>query len=323
VPGSLVHLEGSPTIADGRVYLGGGAAGVLCLDMNRVKLGGKELNISAVPALIEAKRAQLQKAYELALKKKDEFARPPTDDDLPKPAPIKLWEQGKGRWHVDAPVAVAGERVLVASSYLDKEKEGLRSLLCLDAKTGKQQWSTPLTINPWGGPAVSGNLVVVTGSTIGYDPKLIKGSKGTVAAFDLTTGKVKWRKDVAGGMVSCAALTKDLAIATAMDGKVRAYNLQTGALKWFSDVRAPLFAPVAVAGDTVYAADLKGVVHALSLKTGTARWKLDLGTETSVASPGMVYAGPVVHGGRLYVATCNIAGDFVNKPTAVVCIGEK
>ena len=32
VPGTLVHLEGSPTVADGKVYLGGGAAGVLCVD---------------------------------------------------------------------------------------------------------------------------------------------------------------------------------------------------------------------------------------------------------------------------------------------------
>ena len=31
VPGRLVHLEGSPTIVGNRVYLGGGAAGVLCV----------------------------------------------------------------------------------------------------------------------------------------------------------------------------------------------------------------------------------------------------------------------------------------------------
>src|SRR5207244_1038026 len=45
VPGKLVHLEGSPTIADGRVYIGGGAAGVLCVDLNRVTLDGKETDL--------------------------------------------------------------------------------------------------------------------------------------------------------------------------------------------------------------------------------------------------------------------------------------
>ena len=37
----------------------------------------------------------------------------------------------------------------------------------------------------------------------------------------------------------------------------------------------------------------------------------------------MVYGGPLIHGGRLYVVTCNLAGTRVNKPTAIVCIGDK
>src|SRR5919204_573107 len=47
VPGKLVHLEGSPTVAEGRVYIGGGAAGVLCADLNRVTLDGKEMDLPA------------------------------------------------------------------------------------------------------------------------------------------------------------------------------------------------------------------------------------------------------------------------------------
>src|SRR5207302_10759510 len=48
VPGTLVHLEGSPTVADGKVYLGGGAAGVLCVDATKVTLDGKELDLPAI-----------------------------------------------------------------------------------------------------------------------------------------------------------------------------------------------------------------------------------------------------------------------------------
>ena len=72
-------------------------------------------------------------------------------------------------------------------------------------------------------------------------------------------------------------------------------------------------------------ADLKGVVHAIGIKPGDgqAKWTLDMGTHPLVKSPGMVYGGPVIHGGRIYVATCNLAGTFANQPTAVVCIGEK
>ncbi len=37
----------------------------------------------------------------------------------------------------------------------------------------------------------------------------------------------------------------------------------------------------------------------------------------------MIYGGPVVHGGRLYVGTCNLEGPNARKETVVVCIGEK
>src|SRR5262249_52922698 len=40
-PGTLVHLEGSPTVAGGKVFVGGGAAGVLCAEVNRAVLDGK------------------------------------------------------------------------------------------------------------------------------------------------------------------------------------------------------------------------------------------------------------------------------------------
>ena len=39
--------------------------------------------------------------------------------------------------------------------------------------------------------------------------------------------------------------------------------------------------------------------------------------------PGMIYAGPVLHDGRLYVATCNLEGPHARQPTLVVCIGER
>jgi outer membrane protein assembly factor BamB len=315
--GDLVHLEGSPTVVGGRVYLGGGSAGVLCVDPSKLKLEGKDIAAADVPKAIAAKKAELQKKYEAAKARKDPFAVPPRDTDLPRAVPSIAWQVGKGKWHVDAPVAVVGGRVLVASAFLDKEKEGSRALYCLDAKNGKELWKADLGINPWGGPAVEGDTVVVTGSTIGLDPAAISTAKGIVAAFSLATGKPKWRKLLPGGAVSCAALTKDAAFVTCTDGRVRAYALEKGTLKWTAPTGAAYFAPPAVSGDTLYTADLKGTVHALDVKSGRPRWKL------TIDVPGMVYGGPVVHQGRLYVATCNIAGENNGKPTVVVCIGEK
>ncbi len=170
---------------------------------------------------------------------------------------------------------------------------------------------------------MQGGVIVVSGSTIGYDPGALTGAKGVVAAFDLATGKPLWRKELPAGVVACAALSKDLAIVTSTDGKMRAYNLARGALRWTYDAGAAFFAPVALGPDTAYAADLKGVVHAVNLKSGGKRWTLNLATEPETMAPGMVYAGPVLSGGRLYVATCNLAGEHANKTTVVACIGDK
>jgi outer membrane protein assembly factor BamB len=166
--------------------------------------------------------------------------------------------------------------------------------------------------------------VVVGSSSIGYDVHALKGAKGEVAAYDLASGKEKWRKPVfGGGVIACVALTKELAIATATDGKVRAFDLQNGDRRWIYDARVPFFAPAALDATTAYVADLKGVIHAVALADGLAKWKLDLGTHPRVKAPGGVYGGPVLHNGRLHVATSNFAGAFANRPTVVVCLGDK
>ncbi len=323
VPGDLVHLEGSPTIAGDRALIGGGAAGVLCVDINRVTLEGKEMPLDAIQKILQEKWAQLQAKYEEEKKKDPDFAVPPSVDMLPKPTPIRGWQQGQQKWHVDAPVSVVDGQVLVCSAFLDKEQVGDRALFSLDLRNGAIQWRAPLKINPWGGPSVMGDKVIVTGSTVGYDMKVLKKARGDIAAYDRKDGKELWRKEIPGGVVSCAALTGDLAVVTATDGKVRAFDLGTGERRWIYDAKMPFFAPPAIAGKVVYAGDLRGVLHAIDLNAGTAKWTLDLGADPAVKAPGSFYGGPVVQGGRIYAATCNLEGPLARQPTVVVCIGDK
>jgi outer membrane protein assembly factor BamB len=321
VPGELVHLEGSPTVAGARAYVGGGAAGVLCVDVEHVSLEGKELGLEAIQKVLAERWKILQAKYEAEKKKDPDLAVPPSADDLPRATPRRLWQHGQVKWHVDAPVAVAGDKVLAASAYLDKEKLGDRALYCMDAKTGAIRWRAPLQINPWGGPSVQGKLVVVSGSTIGYDTRALKGARGLLAAFDLADGKEKWHKPLAGGIVSCAAVSGELVVVTCTDGKVRAFDLHNGAAKWYQDARAPFFAPPAIAGGIVYAGDLRGVLHAFDLKNGRPLWNFDVGKQTQ--APGMIYGGPVIDGGRIYLATVNLEGAGAGRPTVVLCVGEK
>jgi outer membrane protein assembly factor BamB len=322
VPGQLVHLEGSPAISDGKAYIGGGAAGVLCVAVEKAELEGKALDLDELHKVMSERWQTLVKKFAVE-RVKDEFAVPPNEDQLPRAHPKQLWRQGEEKWHVDAPVAVVGAKVLASSAFLDKEKVGDRALFCLDAKSGNVLWRAPLKYNPWGGPSVQGDTVIVSGGSIGYDTRALKGAKGFIAAFDLADGKPKWTKEVPGGIVACAALAGGSAVVTATDGKVRAFDVATGERQWIYEAKTPLFAPVAIAKDVVYAGDLAGAIHAIDLKDGQGKWTLELGKAPEVQAPGMIYGGPVVQAGRLYVATCNLEGAHAGQPTAIVCIGEK
>lgn len=323
VPGKLVHLEGAPAVADGKVYIGGGNAGVLCVDMNRVTLDGKEQDLAGVQSILDKKWKELLAKYEEEKKTDPDFAVPPSEDALPKPTPKVAWQMGKDQWHVDAAVLVDGGQVFAASAFLDDEKLGDRALHCLNAGDGKPTWKAPLKLNPWAGPSRAGELILVGCSSIRFDPKLIPKGQGELVAVNAADGSIKWKKPVPGGIVSAVAYKDGLAVFTATDGKIRCVDVAKNSEKWSYDAKAPFFAGVAIAGDTVYGADLKGMVHAVSLANGKSLWTLDLANDAAVKAPGSVYGSPIVAGGRLYVATCNLEGDGGRRETAVVCVGEK
>ncbi len=319
--GDLVHFEGTPTIANGKLYVGGGNAGVLCIDPNRVIVEGKEHDLPSAQAIQEKRWQDLRAKYEVEKKKDPEFALPPDETMLPRSTPTRLWQAGQDKWHVDAPVAVVDDRVLATSAYLDDDKAGESALVCLKTSDGSILWKTPLKVNPWAGPTV-GPYVLVGCSSIRLDPKGVAGAKGEVLAIELDSGKIKWRKDVPGGVLSSVAVKAGMAILTATDGKVRAWDAFTGGERWVYDAKTPFFAGPAVAQNMVYAADLKGVVHALNLIDGKKEWTLDLSADPALKTAGMVYGAPIVQGGRLFLATCNM-GTREAGPNVVVCIGAK
>lgn len=320
VPGELVHIEATPAVADGRVYIGTGNGGVLCVDLQKVTLEGKELTIAEAAAAVDAKWKALSDAYEADKKKDPDFALPPNEASLPRPSPKLLWEKGKGgTWHVDAPLLAAGGRVYLASSFLEKEKSGERALIALNGADGAELWKAKLAYNGWGGATLAGELLIVPCSSMRYDPKEIPTSKGEVVALKTADGSVAWRRETPA-VLATAAVAGDLVVICDVSGQVTALDVKTGAPRWTSKGAHPYFAGPATAKDVVYAADLEGTVRALGLSDGKPRWTLDLAQELKAA--GLVYGSPVLHGGRLYVATSNLEGKNAGGATAVVCIGE-
>jgi len=320
VNGELVHIEGSPTVAGGRVFFGAGSGGVLCADLNRMTLDGKEVAAAEVEALVDKRWKELVAKYEQDAKKDPDFAIPPNEMSLPQPSPRVWWEQGRNAWHVDGPTAVVEGRVLAGSAYLDVEKKGDRALFCMAAEDGRVLWKAPLNQNPWGGPSAAGGRVLVPCSSIRYDPQQVGSARGEIVALKLSDGAVEWRREVDAGVLGAVAVAGDLAVFTDTAGRVQALDAKSGEPRWAYKAGTAFFAGPAVSRDAVYAADLKGVVHALGLRDGKPLWKLDL--TPAAGAPGMVYGSPTLHRGRLYVATCNVEGASAGQGTALVCIGD-
>jgi len=322
VPGKLVHIEGSPTVDRGKVYISAGAAGVICVDSTKLMLDGKSRSLASVIPLLTKQWSDLIAAYERDKKKNPQLAIPPSADALPKPVPVLQWQQGKGQWHVDAPIAVAGEYVFAASAFLDAEKVGKRSLLCLRAAKGSVVWETKLDMNPWAGPTIAGHVVLVGCSSIRFDKKLIPKARGEIVAMNVADGRVLWKEEITGGVLSSVAVKDGLAVYTCTDGKIYARKHLTGKLVWTYDAKTPFFAGPALAGKVVYAADLNSIVHAVDLSDGKKRWVFDVGSDPSVQARGSVFGSPVVHRSNLYLATCNLDGA-TDRPSVVVCLSDQ
>lgn len=319
VNGNLVHMEGSPTVAGGKVYVGSGSGGVFCVDVARVSLEGKEVTLAEAETKLDAKWKDLSDKYEAEKKKDPDFAIPPSEMSLPQASPKVWWQQGKDKWHVDGPTAVADGKVLVGSARLDVEKLGERALFCLSAEDGKIAWQAPLKFNPWGGPTVAGGSVLVSCSSIRYDPQAVRGAQGEVVSLKLADGSVEWRREVDAGVLGSVAVAGTLAVYTDTGGRAQALDAKSGQPRWTFTGGTPFFAGAIVSKDAVYVADLKGVVTALSPADGKVLWKID----AAAGSPGMVYGSPVLHRGRIYVGTANLEGEAAGKPTFLACIGSE
>jgi outer membrane protein assembly factor BamB len=330
VSGELHHVEGSPALAGGRLYFGCGSGGIFCVDPGRVELEGRELALADAERLLRKRWDELAAAYEAEKKKDPDFAVPPSAADLPAGRVKTIWNAGADRWHVDAPLAVSGERVLAGSAYLDEEKVGDRALICLAAADGALIWRVPLEHNPWGSPSLArgpgGRTAVLAGSSsIRYDPALVGEARGEVLAVDLESGERFWSIAVRGGVLSPVAVDAGgtTGVFTSTDGAVRAVNTASGEVIWSSAAGTPYFAAVSLAGGRAFAVDLDGTLRALEMAGGKEAWRLDLAAHPKVGMPGRVYASPLCAAGRIFVATCNLEGPHAGEPTAVICIGEE
>jgi len=108
----------------------------------------------------------------------------------PKDGPKLLWtfeNAGKG---YSSPAIVGADIFLTGS--VGKEA----SVICLDAKTGKQKWRTPIGEDPEKGYNTGWGAGTRGAPTVGGGLVFAMSANGELAAVNAADGKVKWRKDL-------------------------------------------------------------------------------------------------------------------------------
>jgi outer membrane protein assembly factor BamB len=200
----------------------------------------------------------------------------------------KLWEKSLGAPTRASPT-IADGRVYAVTI------EG--RLFCLNVEDGAEIWSyrgIPQQASMLNNvsPAVDGATVVVDFPS------------GDVMAFRADTGDPLWSDQLGQSAASSSvaglndpsrpAIADGVVYAVGHGGRMIATSVETGERLWSASI-AGIETPW-VAGEAVYVVDISGKLVALNRSTGEIRWATKL-------PGGGAWSGPVLAGGRLWVAS--------------------
>lgn len=176
--------------------------------------------------------------------------------------------------------AVIGDTPVLSNQTLYVPSDN--AVYALDANTGTQRWSFPVTSTIFGSPACDGNLLYFA------------TQEGTIYAVEATNGHEKWHSSGTGNTINPLALSDGLIFASRTTSLV-ALNAATGVAAWHLDASPDGgWYGVAVANGVVYAPNDDGNLYALDAKTGAERWQVAQGAlpgSPPAFADGIVYSG--------------------------------
>ncbi|HZZ72080.1 MAG TPA: PQQ-binding-like beta-propeller repeat protein [Pirellulales bacterium] len=153
-------------------------------------------------------------------------------DSFPKAGPKIVWRVPGGE-------GMSGIALEGGIAITLVQRDGKQTALALDAATGKERWSQPITAgydNSMGtGPR--GTPTIAAGSVYAFS------GEGVLAALEQSTGKIRWQHDVVRELhgevadygMACSPLVVDgivMVTAGAPGGTVVAYQADSGKLAW-------------------------------------------------------------------------------------------
>lgn len=269
---------GTPTVADGRLYVG--ARDLLARD---VETGDLDWTLEVASGAGGLGTATVVDGAV--------YVRGHLDD--PRVYAVDA-STGRERWRVELdaaawdPLAVANATVFVA----DTESK----LYALDAVTGDVRWTrSPTAGLDWDTPVVS-------------DGRLYARSRAeALVAFDAADGAEVWRHEVDAERIGAVAVADGMVFVTVSEG-VRAVSAFDGRTRWTWDGARSSPGPPVVAGETVYVPAGR-TLYAVRASDGAERWRFETRSVPAGDTTWEGIAGGVaVAGGTVYLAT--EAGDL-------------
>jgi outer membrane protein assembly factor BamB len=202
--------------------------------------------------------------------------------------------------HVDATPWAEGGQVFVGSGPSRKFKRC--EIAAVDDRTGQPVWRTPTDLPAWGSPRVAnGRLFAGLGNGRLTEPaRPPETPAGAILCLEAATGDELWRVRTPDAVFQRPTVADGNVYAGCRDGTLYAVRADTGAEVFRVAMGSAVIAPPAVADGRLFAVSMSGMLKCLSATDGQEVWRYDLAARTKMTP--VVTAGPVVRGGRLYLA---------------------
>lgn len=325
------HVESTPCIHDGKVFVGTGDDGYWCVELATGKvlwhvegtsdryelLGPKAAGMAGLVGKTVAVTGAIKRGGHGAKGKDDpgtmtidvkefrEAAAPPvplmeSGRTLDRTVWGKVAKDDKGPYLAieftnpdseSSPVAVE-QRVLFGSGV------GGQRVNCVDAATGALVWKVPVPYPAFGAPTVAGDRVLIgvgKGDFVHSAPDPV----GLILCLSLQDGAKRWETKIADTILGAITVQDGRAYACARDGNIYAVDLEKGTILSKFATGSPLVSSPVVTADAIYAGNDGGRLFCFDRKTGAMRF-------TTPVSPGSpIVSSPAVSSGKLFMGTRN------------------
>ena len=127
---------------------------------------------------------------------------------------------------------------------------------------------------------------------------------GIVMSLDAATGKINWQSKMPDAVLGAVAAGKYL-ICPVAAGKVIALDPKNGKEIWSRTIsgKAPVLAGAAVSDGSVYAVSHDGYMAKLSLDSGEIQEKIYINADNKPGEQGLSISSPIIAHGRLFIGS--------------------